>query len=201
MQEKQFEAVGSNETITVDTRTILASNCDLSEEVKEGRFREDLFYRINVVTINMPSLKDRTGDVHLLAKYFLKVYCDQHNKQKLGITDEALEVMERYDWPGNVRQLENVIERAVLLSKDKYITVDDLPISVIEPEVIANSYDLTSLKDAMAGPEKQILRMALEANQWNRQVTADALQVNRTTLYKKMKHYSLDKEAEKLGLA
>ena len=201
MQEKQFEAVGSNETITVDTRMILASNRDLGEEVKEGRFREDLFYRINVVTINMPSLKDRTGDVHLLAKYFLKVYCDQHNKQKLGITDEALEVMERYDWPGNVRQLENVMERAVLLSKDKYITVDDLPISVIEPAVIANSYNLTSLKDALAGPEKQILRMALEANQWNRQVTADALQVNRTTLYKKMKHYNLDKEAERLGLA
>jgi DNA-binding NtrC family response regulator len=93
------------------------------------------------------------------------------------------------------------MERAVLLSKDKYITVDDLPISVIEPAVIANSYNLTSLKDALAGPEKQILRMALEANQWNRQVTADSLRVNRTTLYKKMKHYSLDKEAEKLGLA
>ena len=201
MQEKQFEAVGSNETITVDTRTILASNRDLSEEVKAGRFREDLFYRINVVTINMPSLKDRTGDVQLLAKHFLKTYCDQHNKQKFGIIGEALEVMERYDWPGNVRQLENVMERAVLLSKDKYITVDDLPVSVIEPQTITNTYKLTSLKDALAGPEKQIVRMALEANQWNRQVTADALQINRTTLYKKMKHYRLDKEAEKLGLA
>lgn len=200
MQEKQFEAVGSNETITVDTRMILASNRDLGEEVKQGRFREDLFYRINIVTINMPSLKDRIGDVHLLAKYFLNIYCEQHNKQKLGITDEALEVMERYDWPGNVRQLENVIDRAVLLSKDKFITVDDLPISVIEPQVVANSYNLTSLKDALAGPEKQILRMALEAKQWNRQATADALQINRTTLYKKMKHYGLDKEAEKLGL-
>jgi len=201
MQEKQFEAVGSNETITVDTRTILASNRDLSEEVKTGRFREDLFYRINVVTIDMPSLKDRTGDVQLLAKHFLKIYCEQHNKHKLGIIGEALEVMERYDWPGNVRQLENVIERAVLLSKNKYITVDDLPVSVIEPQTITNTYKLTSLKDALAGPEKQIVRMALEANQWNRQVTADALQINRTTLYKKMKHYRLDKEAEKLGLA
>ncbi|MCK4887382.1 MAG: sigma-54-dependent Fis family transcriptional regulator [Planctomycetes bacterium] len=201
MQEKQFEAVGSNETITVDTRTILASNRDLSKEVEAGRFREDLFYRINVVTINMPSLKDRTGDVQLLAKHFLKTYCDQHNKHKFGITNKALEVMERYDWPGNIRQLENVMERAVLLSKDKYITVDDLPVSVIEPQTITNTYKLTSLKDALAGPEKQIVRMALEANHWNRQVTADALQINRTTLYKKMKHYRLDKEAEKLGLA
>ena len=200
MQEKQFEAVGSNETITVDTRTILASNRDLSEEVKAGRFREDLFYRVNVVTINMPPLKDRTGDVQLLAKSFLKIYCDQHNKHKLGITDEALDVMERYDWPGNVRQLENVMERAVLLSKEQYITVDDLPVSVVEPQTITNAYKLTSLKDALAGPEKQIIRMALEANQWNRQVTADVLQINRTTLYKKMKYYGLDKEAEKLGL-
>ncbi|HPS54099.1 MAG TPA: sigma-54 dependent transcriptional regulator [Sedimentisphaerales bacterium] len=201
MQEKQFEAVGSNETITVDTRMILASNRDLSEEVKAGRFREDLFYRINVVTINMPSLKDRTGDVQLLAKNFLKIYCDQHKKHKLGITNEALEVMERYNWPGNVRQLENVIERAVLLSKEQYITVDDLPVSVIEPQSISNAYKLTSLKEALAGPEKQIIRMALETNQWNRQVTADVLQINRTTLYKKMKSYSLDKEAEKLGLS
>ena len=200
MQEKQFEEVGSNNTITVDTRTILASNRDLSEEVKAGRFREDLFYRINVVTINMPSLKERTGDVQLLAKHFLNVYCNQHKKHKLGINSEALEVLERYDWPGNVRQLENVIERAVLLSKEHYITIDDLPISVIEPQTITNTYKLSSLKDALAGPEKQILRMALETNQWNRQVTADALQINRTTLYKKMKHYSLDKEAERLGL-
>ncbi|MHC4734446.1 MAG: sigma-54-dependent transcriptional regulator, partial [Planctomycetota bacterium] len=127
LEDRQFEPVGSNKTKTVDTRIITASNRDLQSEVKQGRFREDLYYRINVVTVNLPPLCERIGDVRLLAKHFLGMYCAQHNKQRLGITDEALEYLERYSWPGNVRELENVIERAVLLSKDKFIGPDDLP--------------------------------------------------------------------------
>jgi DNA-binding NtrC family response regulator len=201
LEDRQFEAVGSNKTETVDTRILLATNKDLNEEVKLGRFREDLYYRINVVTIGLPALCERVGDIPLLAKHFLRVYCAQHNKEKLGISDDALEYLERYSWPGNVRELENVIERAVLLSKDKYVGADDLPSSVKQDQDRQEKeYKAMGLKEALAGPEKNLIRQALEANNWNRQATAKALQINRTTLFKKMKQYGLYAEAEKLGL-
>ena len=202
LQEKEFEAVGSNKTFTVDTRVILATNKDLREEVKAGRFREDLFYRINVVNIELPALRERIGDVELLANHFLKMYNRQHNRGKLGFDDEAKECLERFGWPGNIRQLENVIERAVLLGKDKYITAEDLPDYVLEAEGIYQQDQGAdvSLKQAMAEPEKRVIRQALEKHEWNRQLTAKALDINRTTLYKKMKKYGLDVEAERLGL-
>ncbi len=201
LEDRQFEPVGSNKTKTVDTRIITASNRDLHEEVKQGRFREDLYYRINVVTVDLPPLCERVGDVRLLAKHFLRIYCAQHNKQRLGITNETLEYLERYSWPGNVRELENVIERAVLLSKDKFIGPDDLPNSIKqEQNQQQKTYKPMSLKEALAEPEKKLIRQALEANHWNRQETAKALQINRTTLFKKMKRYGLYTEAERLGL-
>ena len=199
LEDRQFEPVGSNKTETVDTRILLASNKDLNEEVRQGRFREDLYYRINVVTIDLPPLCERVGDVRLLAKHFLQVYCAQHNKEKLGITNEAMEYLERYSWPGNVRELENTIERAVLLSKDKFIGPFDLPNS-IKQDRWQKAYNPMSLKEALAEPEKNLIHQALEANHWNRQETAKALRINRTTLYKKMKQYGLDAEAERLGL-
>jgi len=201
LEDRQFEPVGSNRTRTVDTRIITASNRNLAEEVKQGRFREDLYYRIDVVTINLPPLCERVGDVRLLAKHFLRIYCAQHNKQRLGITDEALECLERYSWPGNVRELENVIERAVLLSKNKFIGPDDLPNTIKQAQDDrSQTYKQVSLKEALAEPEKKLIRQALEANHWNRQETAKALQINRTTLFKKMKRYGLYTEAERLGL-
>jgi len=201
LEDRQFEPVGSNKTRTVDTRIIIASNRNLNEEVKQGRFREDLYYRINVVTIDLPPLCERVGDVQLLAEHFLRMYCAQHNKEKLGITDEALEYLERYPWPGNVRELENVIERAALLSKDKFIGPDDLPDSIKQDQSQQQkTYKPLSLKEALAEPERNLIRQALEANHWNRQETAKALQINRTTLFKKMKHYGLYSEAEQLGL-
>jgi len=201
LEDRQFEPVGSNKTKTVDTQILLASNRNLAEEVKQGRFREDLYYRINVVMINLPALCERVGDVRLLAKHFLQVYSTQHNREKVGITDEAMEYLERYSWPGNVRELENVIERAVLLSKDKYIGPDDLPNSVKQDQSQKQTtYRPMSLKESLAEPEKNLIRKALEANHWNRQETAKTLQINRTTLFKKMKQYGLYAEAERLGL-
>jgi DNA-binding NtrC family response regulator len=201
LQDRQFEPVGSNKTKTVDTRILLATNRDLKEEVRQGRFREDLLYRINVVTINLPMLAERVGDVPLLARHFLKMYSLAHKRDKLGITDEALEALERYSWPGNVRELENVIERAVLLSKDKFIGVDDFPVNITaEAGQIKSNFDNMSLKESLAEPEKNIIRQALEANHWNRQETAKTLDINRTTLFKKMKQYGLYAEAERLGL-
>lgn len=201
LQDRQFEPVGSNKTIAVDTRVILASNQNLLELVKQGRFREDLYYRINVVTINLPPLCNRVGDVSLLSKRFMQLYCLQHKKEKLGITDDTMECLERYLWPGNIRELENVIERAVLLSKDKYICLEDLPSSITQDQNLQqHPYEPMNLKQSLAEPEKRIIRQALEANHWNRQETAKALQINRTTLFKKMKHYGLYDEAQRLGL-
>jgi DNA-binding NtrC family response regulator len=193
--------VGSNKTITVDARIILATNKNLIEEVRQGRFREDLYYRINIVSINLPALSERVGDIPLLANHFLQIYCAQHNKKKVGIVDEALGYLERYPWPGNVRELENVIERAVLLSKGSFITAEDLPAGIREERPASGTeYTPISLKKAVAGPEKDIIRRALEAHQWNRQATAKSLAINRTTLFKKMKRYGLYAEAERLGL-
>jgi len=201
LEDRQFEPVGSNKTRTVDTRIILASNRDLSEEVQHGRFREDLYYRVNVVMIELPPLCERVGDVRLLAEHFLRMYSAQHKRDKLGITDEAMEYLERYPWPGNVRELENVIERAALLSKSKFIGPEDLPDPIKREQARQEKqYKQMSLKEALAGPEKDIIRQALQANHWNRQATAKALTINRTTLFKKMKHYGLYDEAERLGL-
>ena len=201
MQTRQFDPVGSNETKTVDTRIIIASNKDIADEVKHGRFREDLYYRINIVTVKLPPLRDRIGDIPLLANHFMRYYCTQHNKVKFGITEKTMEYLEMYPWPGNIRELENVIERAVLLSKDKFIGKEDLPNSIMQTSTWQQQpYGSMSLKETLAVPEKNIIRQVLEANHWNRQNTAKALQINRTTLFKKMKQYGLYEEAERLGL-
>jgi len=201
LENQQFEPVGSNKTETVNTRIILASNRNLEQEVQQGKFRDDLYYRINVITIELPPLCERVSDVRLLAEHFLRIYCAQNNRQKFGITDEAMQYLERYFWPGNVRELEKIIERAALLGKGKFIGPEDLP-DVIKQEQKQHQtiYKSISLKEALAEPEKNIIRQALETNHWNRQATARALQINRTTLFKKMKHYGLYDEAEQLGL-
>ncbi len=199
LQDRQLEPVGSNKTITVDTRIILATNRNLAEEVKQGRFREDLYHRINVVTIDLPPLRDRVGDVQLLAEHFLRRYCTHHNKLKFGITDEALKRLEHYSWPGNIRELENVIERAVLLSEDKYIKLEDLT-NPIQDQQQRQADGPMNLKETVAETEKNFIRKVLEANHWSRQKTAKALQINRTTLFKKMKQFGIYAEAERLGL-
>jgi DNA-binding NtrC family response regulator len=153
------------------------------------------------VSNNLPALAERVGDIPLLANHFLKMYCAQHNKKKFALTDETLGYLERYPWPGNVRELENVIERAVLLSKGTLITADDLPPAIKEERPVSGTeYKPISLKKAIAEPEKSIIRQALEHHHWNRQATAEALGINRTTLFKKMKRYDLYAEAERLGL-
>ncbi len=202
LEDRQFEPVGSNKTITADARIILATNRNLTEEVRQGRFREDLYYRINIVAVNLPSLSERVGDIGLLAGQFLELYCRQHSRKKLGITDDATACLERYHWPGNVRELENVIERAVLLSKNSFVHPEDLPVHVRQGQMKNETTNSPiNLKDALAELEKKIILKALDANQWNRQDTARALQINRTTLFKKMRRYNLYAEAERLGLA
>ena len=196
LQERQFEPVGSNETQTVDVRVILATNKNLQQEVKAGRFREDLYYRINVVNIDLPSLAERTTDIPLLAERFLNSMCQKHNKNKTGFADETIPYLLNYHWPGNVRELENVVERAVVLGRNSQIFPDDLPAHVIDyaDQQTFSDYKLLSLREALEEPEKKILEKALRHNNWNRQATAEMLQINRTTLYKKLKRFNLDAE-------
>jgi len=194
LQESQFEPVGSNDTKTVDVRVILATNKDLQQLVQTGDFREDLYYRINVVNIDLPSLAERTTDIPLLAERFLNNMCEKHNKNKIGFNDDTFVCLQNYNWPGNVRELENVIERAVVLSKTNHISTGDLPPHVIEyaEQESSGEFKSMSLREALEEPEKKILEAALRQNNWNRQATAEMLQINRTTLYKKLKRYNLD---------
>ena len=205
LQEKKYEPVGSNTTITADVRVILAANVDLKREVEAGRFRQDLYYRINVVTLQMPTLVERLGDIPLLAEHFLKKYRVEVGKEVVGFMPETIQALQRYHWPGNVRELENAIERAVVLCKGRQIEPIDLPQSVLEDQTPAEAaaaggaYKPMPLKDALEEPERRIIEAALRANNWNRQTTAEMLDINRTTLYKKMKHFGLEYDPAKYG--
>lgn len=198
LQDREFEPVGGNKTHKVDVRVILATNEDLAEKAARGEFRQDLFYRINVITLTQPPLRDRITDIPLLAEHYLTQFCEMNGKQQIrGFDDSALQLLQRYRWPGNVRELVNVIERAVVLSKGTIISASDLPegLRQNEPLFSAPAGRLgNSLKTAMVAPEKQLILEALEANGWNRQGTADMLGINRTTLYKKMKRYDIEFE-------
>lgn len=193
LQEFEFEQVGGTKTWHVDARVILATNEDLSKLVAEGRFRQDLYYRVNVINIELPSLKERISDIPLLSKHFLQRVCEESGKRVHGFTDEAMAAMQRYRWPGNVRELQNVVERAVLLGKTDMVRFEDLP-SALHAGATAQIAPVgnRTLKQALEAPERQIILEVLEKFHWNRNLTADALGVNRTTLYKKMKRLGLE---------
>lgn len=200
LQDREFEPVGGNETHKVDVRLVLATNQNLEEMVRSGEFREDLYYRVNVITMTQPPLRERVTDIPLLVEHYLKQFNEQTGKQVRGIDDSAMRLLQSYQWPGNVRELLNVIERAVVLCKGNRITVVDLPESVRDENsvlVTAGSLgDSGLLKTALAAPERQIILDALESNGWNRQNTAKTLGINRTTLYKKMKKYGIEFEKQ-----
>lgn len=194
LQEFAFEPVGGTKTVHVDTRVILATNEDLSRAVAEGRFRQDLYYRVNVINLEIPPLRDRISDIPLLASHFLRSVREDSGKNVTGFNSEALAALERYTWPGNVRELQNVVERAVLLSRSELLGLDDLPESLLNgTSAISSAADPGSLKRALQAPERQIILDVLEAHGWNRNATADFLGINRTTLYKKMKRLGLDR--------
>ncbi len=200
LQELKFEQVGGTKTFEVDVRVILATNEDLSRAVAEGRFRQDLYYRVNVIDIELPALRSRTSDIPQLAHSFLAEVREDSRREVTGFADDAMATLERYHWPGNVRELQNVVERAVLLGKGPIITVADLPVEVrgSGPVIMSAPVGQKTLKEALEGPERQIIREVLESNGWNRNATADQLGINRTTLYKKMKRLGL--EDSRLGV-
>jgi len=199
LQERQFEPVGSSETRTVDVRVILATNVDLTQLVAEQKFRQDLYYRINVVTVKLPPLRDRLSDITLLANHFLRKFTREAGREILGFSEAASAALHRYPWPGNIRELENAIERCVVLCRRPQIDIEDLPETIQESRASNSDRSLEDylatpqpLDTALQLPERRIIEAALKRNDYNRQSTAAELNINRTTLYKKMRKYQLD---------
>jgi DNA-binding NtrC family response regulator len=209
LQEQQFEMLGGTQTLQVDARLVLATNEDLELAVSEGRFRQDLYYRINVIHLELPPLRERRDDIPLLADRFLQAAASEYGRKVEGFTPQALEALYRHRWPGNIRELQNVVQRSVLLSKQSLIGAEVLPPGLLAqaaavpgacPEAVgagqgpaaARSPDLRA---ALAEPERRLIQQALSECGGNRSLAAQKLGINRTTLYKKMKRLGLPSPA------
>jgi len=194
LQEKEFERVGGTDTLKVDVRIICATNRDLEKSIQEGSFREDLFYRLNVVEIVMPPLRERKADIPDLIRHIIR-YCNrEYTKAITGFTGEAMTLLKSYDWPGNIRELKNVCERAVLMSSGPLLTVLDLPVNLQKKSRTVswlNEIPGVSLKEIVAEVEKEVILRSLEENNWNRSAAAQSLKMNRSTLYAKMKELGI----------
>jgi len=197
LQEGEIKRVGSTLTEKVDVRVICATNTPLKDRVEKSEFRLDLYYRLNVIKINVPSLRERKSDIPLLAVHFLDKYCKKIDKKVNGVTDEAMKYLINYDWPGNIRQLENEIERAVTLAEnDSYIKSSDLSEEIFryqENTETINLLEKESLKDAVEKLERKMILNALENNNWNQTKSAKDLGLSRQGLIKKIQRYKLEK--------
>ncbi|NOZ48153.1 MAG: sigma-54-dependent Fis family transcriptional regulator [Chlorobi bacterium] len=182
LESKSFVRVGGNKEIKSDFRVICATNKDLNTMVKEGTFREDLFYRLNVVNIHIPPLRERSEDIPLLVSHFIKKYCTSMNREPIDIDPAALNRIKQFEFPGNVRELENMIERAIVIGNGKQIKLKDLPIGQEK-----NNSTIESLNDL----EKNHIERILEKYSWNISRTAKALNIDRATLYNKIKKYNI----------
>ena len=185
LQERRVRPLGSTQEIEVDIRLICATNENLAQRVADGQFREDLYHRINEFTIYMPCLKDRGADLFLFADLFVKHANEELGRQVIGFDDKASELLARHDWPGNLRELNNVVKRAVLMAKGKYITPAELSLSIMP-----SSQELTPLRDK--DTEQQRIRNALRATGGNKTQTAKLLAIDRKTLYNKMQKYGIE---------
>ena len=208
IQERLYERVGDTRTLRADVRIIAATNRKLSELVKQGRFREDLYYRLNVIAMRLPPLRERQGDIPLLVQHFLERNSKALGKALAGVSEEVMAVLTAHRWPGNVRELENVIERAVILAKHARIEVEDLPDEIRfhsdansmavedrEEEAQAAERDQdgsTALKDALRSPERDIILRVLQEVRWNRSEAAKRLGIHRSTLYHKLRQLGID---------
>lgn len=193
LEEREFTRIGGSEVIKVDVRVISATNKELEKLVKEEKFREDLYYRLNVVGIQVPPLRERKEDIPLLAEHFLTKYSIENKKGIEFIDEDALRLLMRYNWPGNIRELENVIERAIVVAKKDFIGLDELPPSVkgkpkeaLQSSVVDHNLSLQEI-------EKRHISQVLEATNWNIKEAANTLRIDRTTLYNKIKKYKLTK--------
>jgi two-component system response regulator HydG len=195
IQEREIQRVGGEETLSVDVRILAATNQNLEAGVKDGKFREDLFYRLNVVALRIPPLRERTDDIPLLAQHFLEKYARKNRKKVKGFSPLAMDMLLKYAWPGNVRELENTIERAVILLPDEHITEKELPSNITEH--FAGEGDSPTPPAAAANRpleeiEREAILATLEDSGGNKSETARRLGINRKTLHKKLKDYGLD---------
>jgi transcriptional regulator with PAS, ATPase and Fis domain len=181
--------VGDTKPIYADVRIVAATNKNLEEQISKGLFREDLYYRLNVIEVKIPPLRERQEDISVLARHFVEKYSRENNKRVVGICDEAMEILYGYSWPGNIRELRNVIERAVVLAPGDKIGPSELPERLTAPQGMKINQ---SLKDKMEYYEGKIIKETLEAHSWNKEDAARALDVDLATLYRKIK---------KLGIA
>ena len=192
LQEREFEPVGSSRTAKVDVRVIAATNKDLGKEIKEGRFREDLFYRLNVIPIHLPPVRERKEDIPALANHFLSLYREKNKKEIKEISPKALDLLIRHDWPGNIRELENCLERAVIVARGELLAPADLPPAIQNLPAGKEDAEIPfpagiSLQEA----EKALILKTLEDTGGNRSRAAEILGINRRTLQMKLKEYGM----------
>jgi two-component system nitrogen regulation response regulator NtrX len=198
LQERKFERVGGNRTIEVDVRVIAATNKDLEAEIREGNFREDLYFRLNVLPFLVPPLRERKEDIPLLANHFLNYFCSQESRKIKGMSAQAFQILTQYNWPGNIRELKNLIERMVIMTPEQVIEYDHLPAALRnvaqdnDAEISMGDISTTSYRDAKELFEKQFLRQKLEENSWNISRTAEEIGLERSNLHRKIKSYGLE---------
>jgi DNA-binding NtrC family response regulator len=207
LQERKVDPVGSTRSIDVDVRVVAATNKDLAEEVKAGRFREDLFYRLQVVPVNLPALRERGDDVRHLAQHFLSRQAEETGRLNLAFSPNALELMASYRWPGNVRELENVVERLAILSDGDVIEASNLPEYITEEAGMPQAFALSDLALPSSGVnfnelvdtyESKLISSALSQTNGNKKAAAKLLGLNRTTLVEKIKKKGLESKIEVL---
>jgi DNA-binding NtrC family response regulator len=194
LQDGEIRRVGENEPLNVDVRLIAATNKDLKREIEEGTFREDLYYRLNVIPIHLPALRERRDDIPLLVNHFLKIYAERTKKNNPTVSPEAMNILMQYNWPGNVRELENVIERGLILAAKNAIQPEDLPATLIESEQVQNT-DLEVIvggEQTLEELEKKHILSTLERVAWNQKKASDILGISTTTLWRKLKSYGIE---------
>jgi two-component system NtrC family response regulator len=193
LQEHQFERVGGTEKIEVDVRIIAATNKDLDMKIKDGSFREDLFYRLNVVSIKIPPLRERKEDLLPMVESFIEKYCEENKKGKLEISKEAADILMKYNYPGNVRELENIIERAVVLTRSKVITLNDLPMNIkgFKEEKGLGTLQVGPLSEQVEALEKQLIFDALQESSGNQTKAGKLLGLTERNLRYKLKKYNI----------
>lgn len=196
IQEKEVTPLGSNRPVKVDVRIIAASNRNLEEEVRKGTFRDDLYYRLSVVPIHLPPLRERREDIPLLIEHFISIFSKEYNVEPKQLTPDALEKLVSYPWPGNIRELQNVIERVFALSQTTEITRAGLPISVVGFEEHPVSFTELSELPTLEAMEKSLIAAALQKSQGNKNEAARLISIDRQRLYRKIEKYGLDSPAQ-----
>ncbi len=204
LQERSFEQVGSTKTIQINVRVIAATNINLEEAVENGKFREDLFYRLNVIPIHIPALRERKSDIPILLDHFTKLFQKQKGRGLSGFSAEVLQCLTAYSWPGNIRELENLVERLTILKGSGIVEIQDLPVKYKAIQTTAHEIGNLDISDsgvdfnsAVDAYENALILSALEKTGWNRNQAAILLKLNRTTLVEKIKKKGLRPIEEK----